>query len=140
MCIANARLCDEEVLIFPPAREWMLSYKVLSSVCGPTCHQLGCAGGNRSHYTENVEMQRKLFLAQRLPPVECTSVGWGHPISPKKQECGESILPKWQTNKPYVSSGEAQGLPWCTVVAGHDDLSTGGGAGTRQPRLGSYIT
>ena len=56
----------------------------------------------------------------------CTFVGWGYPISRKKQEFGESILPKWQTTKPYVSSGERRRLPWCTVVAGHDDLSTGG--------------
>jgi hypothetical protein len=32
---------------------------------------------------------------------------------------------RWQTNKPYVSIGESQRLPWCTVVADHDDLSTG---------------
>jgi hypothetical protein len=38
----------------------------------------------------------------------------------------ESILPKWQTNKPYISIGEPKGLPWCTVVSDHDDLSTGG--------------
>jgi len=38
-----------------------------------------------------------------------------------------SILSKWQTKKPYKSIGEtARRLPWCTVVAGHDDLSTGG--------------
>ena len=27
--------------------------------------------------------------------------------------------------KPYFSIGEPLRLPWCTVVAGHDDLSTG---------------
>src|SRR6185503_15207851 len=32
---------------------------------------------------------------------------------------------RWQTNKPYVSIGESQRLPWCSVVADHDDLSTG---------------
>ena len=30
-----------------------------------------------------------------------------------------------QTNEPYFSIGESQWLPWCTVVSGHDDLSTG---------------
>lgn len=28
--------------------------------------------------------------------------------------------------KPYISIGETARLPWCTVVAGHADPSTGG--------------
>ena len=27
--------------------------------------------------------------------------------------------------KPYISIGETERLPWCTVVAGHADPSTG---------------
>ena len=63
---------------------------------------------------------------RRQSPASSAPRRMGNPISQKKPECGESILSKWQPNKPYVSSGEPQGLPWYTVVAGHDDLSTGG--------------
>jgi len=31
-----------------------------------------------------------------------------------------------QTNKPYISIGEPKRLPWCTLVSGPDDPSTGG--------------
>jgi hypothetical protein len=44
----------------------------------------------------------------------------------KETESKESILPNWQTNKPYVSSGERKRFPWCTVVSDHDDVLTGG--------------
>jgi len=37
-----------------------------------------------------------------------------------------SILPKWQTKKPYISIGERRDSRGCTVVSDHDDLSTGG--------------
>ncbi len=33
---------------------------------------------------------------------------------------------KWQTHKPYISIGESNWLPECTVVSDHDDPSTGG--------------
>ena len=44
----------------------------------------------------------------------------------RNRVAGQSILPKWQTKKPYISIGETERLPWCTVVSDHDDLSTGG--------------
>src|SRR5688572_723349 len=43
-------------------------YKSLSPAGGLTSQQLCYAGVNRRHYPENVEMQRKLYLAQPLPP------------------------------------------------------------------------
>jgi hypothetical protein len=33
---------------------------------------------------------------------------------------------KGQVYKPYKSIGDDESLPWCTVVAGCDDLSIGG--------------
>jgi len=49
----------------------------------------------------------------------------GHPISPKKQGRKRSIL-QLADKKPYISIGESISLPRCTVVADHDDPSTGG--------------
>jgi len=36
---------------------------------------------------------------------------------------------KGQVYKPYKSIGDDESLPWCTVVAGCDDLSIGGVGG-----------
>jgi len=56
--------------------------------------------------TEPTPRHTNCLKTRRLPPVGCTTVGWGHSISQKKQVGGESILPNGQTNKPYVSRGE----------------------------------
>jgi len=92
------------------------------------CQRLAfpAAGEKKAWKRKTAKAQEKAQKTRRIPAVGCTSAGWLHPISPKKQGRLESILPKWQTNKPYVSLGELRSLPWCTVVSGHDDLSTGG--------------
>jgi hypothetical protein len=48
-----------------------------------------------------------------------------HTSSRKKQGRNGSTL-QMADKKPYISIGESNWLPWCTVVADHDDPSTGG--------------
>ena len=73
-------------------------------------------GRDNATLTEPALSQRNCLKTRRVPPVRCTSVGWGHPISPKKQGRKRSILPM-ADEKPYISSGEpkssrgAPGLP-----------------------------
>jgi len=51
----------------------------------------------------------------------------GHPISQKKQgRMGEVYCQNGRRKSRTASIGETARLPWCTVVSGHDDLSTGG--------------
>ena len=44
----------------------------------------------------------------------------------RNRGAGWKYTAKSADKKPYISIGETARLPWCTVVADHDDLSTGG--------------
>jgi len=42
--------------------------------------------GEQGSKTETVKAQKQLRKTRRVPAVRCTTVGWGHPISRKKQK------------------------------------------------------
>lgn len=68
--------------------------------------------------------ERCAFAQNPRRPVHLCRMGASY--FTEETEAQGKYTAKWQTNKPYVSIGELRRLPWCTVVSGHDDLSTGG--------------
>ena len=69
--------------------------------------------------TESTSSHAKCLKTRRLPPVGCTSVGWGHPISPKKQGRYRSRLSNGRRisrTLALVSSSDSRGAPWFPIT------------------------
>jgi hypothetical protein len=56
------------------------------------------------------------------PSVQCTIIGWGHPISRKKQGCNGSILPiggHISRTLALVSRKDSRSAPWFPITMIH---------------------
>jgi len=54
----------------------------------------------------------------------------------KRNRGAMGVYCKRQTHRPYISIGETERLPWCTVVSDHADPSTGGASSDPIRKLG----
>ena len=86
---------------------------------------------------KNAQIQNYLFLAARIPPVECTQDEGSPSFYPgETPRIAYKYTHKRQARKPYRAvEARAIAAPRCTVVSGQIDLKTGGAGG--RPRLGS---
>ena len=76
-------------------------------------------GRDNATWTEPTSSHENCLKTRRLPPVGCTVVGWGHPISLKKQGRNGSILPSGRhisRTLALVSQMDSRGAPWFPIT------------------------